>query len=132
MAKQAREKQAKRVVLEKRFAGIPAGATLYVATPAIVADYISAIPPGEVRPIERMRRDLAVRNRADASCPVSTAIFVRSVAQIALKHLADGVPVENVAPFWRLVEPGTPIAKRLGIEAEWIVGMREIEARPQG
>lgn len=132
MAKRAKEKQPKRVVLEKRFAGIPAGATLFIATPSIVADYITAIPPGEVRTVERMRRDLATRNRADASCPVSTAIFVRSVAEVALKRLADGEAAAAVVPFWRLVEPGTPIAQRLGLEADWISGMRAMDVQAQG
>lgn len=124
MAKPAKTKEPKRVVLEKRFAGIPAGAILYVATPEIVAAWVRCVPPGETRSIEQLRRDLAKRNKADATCPVSTAIFLRSVAEVALRQLAEGADTDAVVPFWRVIEPGSAIAKRLPVEGEWIAHMR--------
>jgi hypothetical protein len=124
MAKPVKKKEPKRVVLDKRFAGIPAGAVLYVATPEIVADWVLSVPAGEVRSIEQMRRDLAKRNRADATCPVSTAIFLRSVAEVALRQLGEGADADAVVPFWRVVEPGSAIAKRLAVDGEWIAHMR--------
>lgn len=123
MAKPEKTKEPKRVVLEKRFAGIPAGAILYVATPEIVAAWVRAVPPGETRSIEQLRRDLAKRNKADATCPVSTAIFLRSVAEVALRQLAEGAAAGTVVPFWRVIEPGSAIAKRLPVEGEWIAHM---------
>lgn len=123
-----KKKEPKRVVLETRFAGIPAGAILYVATPEIIADYVRVIPPGETRSIEQMRRDLAKKNKADATCPVSTAIFLRSVAEVSLKQMSEGASSDSVTPFWRVVEPGTPIAKRLNLDADWIAGVRAAEA----
>lgn len=115
-------KEPKRVVLEKRFAGIPQGSILYVATPEIVAAYIRKLPPGARRSVEQMRRDLAKRNKADATCPVSTAIFIRSVAEVSLKQMAEGASADSVVPFWRVVAPGTPIAKRLDLDADWLDG----------
>lgn len=128
MAKSAaKKKEPKRVVLETRFAGIEAGSILYVATPDIVADYVRKIPPGTTRSIPRMRRDLAKKNKADATCPVSTAIFLRSVAEISLKAMAEGAQAAEVTPFWRIVEPGSPIAKRLALDEDWILGQRAME-----
>jgi hypothetical protein len=129
MAKPAKAKQPKRVVLEKRFAGIPAGAILYVATPEIVANWVRGVPAGETRSIEQMRRDLAKRNKADATCPVSTAIFLRSVAEVALRQLGEGADADAVVPFWRVIEPGSAIAKRLTVDSEWIAHMRMGEGR---
>jgi hypothetical protein len=129
VTKAPKKKEPKRVVLEKRFAGIPAGAILFVATPDIVAEYVRAIPAGQTRTIEQMRRDLAKRNKADATCPVSTAIFLRSVTEISLKHLREGAKREDVTPFWRIITPGTPIAKRLAIDPEWIEHQRALEAQ---
>jgi hypothetical protein len=126
--KPPKPKQPKRVVLETRFAGIPAGSILYVATPDIVADYVRAVPAGQTRSVEQMRRDLAKKNKADATCPVSTAIFLRSVAEIALKQMAEGKEASAVTPFWRVVEPGTPIAKRLALEPDWIEAHRAMES----
>jgi hypothetical protein len=124
MAKVVTAKAPKRVVLEKRFAGIAAGSILYVATPEIVAAWVRAVPSGETRSIEHLRRDLAKRNRADATCPVSTAIFLRSVAEVALRQLGEGEDAEAVVPFWRVIEPGSAIAKRLPVDDEWIAHMR--------
>lgn len=128
MPKQAtKAKEPKRVVLDKPFAGIPQGSILYVATPAIIATYIQKLAPGERRSIEQMRRDLAKRNKADATCPVSTAIFIRSVAEISLRQMAEGNGADKVVPFWRLVAPGTPIAKRLDLDADWLEGQLAAE-----
>ena len=127
MPKAAKPKQPKKVVLSTPFAGIPAGATLYVATPDIVATYVSKVPAGETRTVERMRRDLAKRNGADATCPVSTAIFLRSVAEVSLKQLADGVDRGRVTPFWRVIAAGTPIAKRLPVDDDWFAAQLALD-----
>jgi hypothetical protein len=128
MAKAAsKKKEPKRVVLETRFAGIEAGSILYVATPDIVADYVRKIPPGTTRSIPQMRRDLAKKNKADATCPVSTAIFLRSVAEISLKQLAEGAVSAEVTPFWRIVDPGSPIAKRMALDPDWILAQRALD-----
>jgi hypothetical protein len=126
--KAQKKKEPKRVVLEKRFAGIPAGAILFVATPDIVADYVRAIPSGQTRTVEQMRRDLAKRNKAEATCPVSTAIFLRSVAEISLKRLNEGESRDDVVPFWRIIAPDTPIARRLPLDPDWIAHERALEA----
>jgi hypothetical protein len=125
--KAAKSKQPKKVVLSMPFAGIPAGATLYVATPEIVATYVSKVPAGETRTVERMRMDLAKRNKADATCPVSTAIFLRSVAEISLKQLAEGTDRASVTPFWRVIAAGTPIAKRLPVDADWLAAQLALD-----
>lgn len=125
--KGGKKKEPKRVVLETRFAGIEAGSILYVATPDIVADYVRKIPAGQTRSIPQMRRDLAKKNKADATCPVSTAIFLRSVAEVSLKQMAEGTASAEVTPFWRIVDAGTPIAKRLDLDADWIEGLRSAE-----
>jgi hypothetical protein len=128
MAKSAaKKKEPKRVVLETPFAGVAAGSILYVATPDIVADYVRKIRPGTTRSIPQMRRDLAKKNKADATCPVSTAIFLRSVAEVSLKQMTEGMAAAEATPFWRIVDPGSPIDKRLGLEAEWIDAQRAME-----
>lgn len=128
MAKAAsKAKQPKRVVLPTPFAGIAAGSVLYVATPEIIAKYVRSIPAGETRSVEQLRRDLARRNRADATCPVSTAIFLRSVAEIALKQLAEGTLRDSVVPFWRVITADTKIAKRLPVGSEWLDGQLALD-----
>jgi len=132
MAKSAKEhlnsdKQAKMVVLEKDFAGVTKGQKLFVATPKIVDDYIKKIPYGETRTIERMRRELARRRKGDATCPVSSAIFIRIASQSAIDDLENGKSTSEVTPFWRLLTSKDKISKRLTIDSEWLDIQRESE-----
>jgi hypothetical protein len=120
-------KQPKRVVLDTDFAGIKAGTKLFVGTPLLIDGYIRAIPCGATRTIERMRRDLARKHQCEATCPVSTAIFIRMSAEAALEEISEGVTVNDVAPFWRVVEPDSKIAKRLSVDSKWIATQREME-----
>lgn len=46
-------------------------------------------------------------------CPVTTAIYLRIVAEVSLRDLDDGKPLDAVVPFWRVVTPETRIAKKL-------------------
>jgi hypothetical protein len=123
----AEKKAPKTVVLKTDFAGTKAGNTLYIATPGIIANYVAKIARGQTRSIERMRNELARKNGAVATCPVTTAIFLRIVCEAAWDELQDGAAPETVVPFWRVVEAGTPIAKRLRCDGNWLTTMRELE-----
>ncbi len=119
----------KTVRLEFDFAGIPSGSLMFVATPDILAAYIRQIPYGETRTIIAMRREIARRRRCDAMCPVSTAIFLRQIAEAALRELAEGQTLAGVTPFWRLISSGDKIAKRLPVDPAWIDTQRALEAQ---
>ena len=115
------------VTLHTDFAGIKAGTIMYIGSPGTIANYIARIPGGETRAIERMRNELARRNGAQATCPVSTAIFLKVVAEVALADLDEGKPVERVVPFWRVIEPGSKIAKRLSCDDAMIEHLRDLD-----
>jgi hypothetical protein len=121
------EKQPKRVRLDADFAGVKAGQMLFVGTPRLVDDYLRAIPRGETRTIERMRRELARAHRCDATCPVSTAIFLRIAAEAAWEELESGRAIDEVTPFWRAIEPGSTIARKLSVDSAFIARQRELE-----
>ena len=133
MAKSAREKltadkATKIVTLDYNFGGLKAGQKMFVGTPQIVADYIRNIPAGTTRTIPAMRMQLARRRRCDGTCPVSTAIFVRIAAEVALEDLASGKAVSDVIPFWRILTGDDKIAKKLKIDPAWIDEQRALEA----
>lgn len=119
----------KRVTLDADFAGIPAGSTLFVGTPQILQTYIRKIPCGETRTIQRLRREIARANRCAAMCPVSTAIFLRILAEAAWDDLNAGKGVRDVTPFWRVIEPGSAIAKKLRATETWLREQRQAEVR---
>jgi hypothetical protein len=123
----AKTRTAKRVTLEAPFAGLPTGTVLFVGTPAIIEAYIEGIPRGEVRTLQRLRRDIARANRCNAMCPVSTAIFLRMIAEVAWDEIREGRSAAEVTPFWRVIGPATPIAKRLRADEEWLRKQRDLE-----
>jgi hypothetical protein len=116
------------VVLDKDFAGVPAGSRLLISCPIEVETYLrTQVPPGETREVQQMRRELAKQYGADAACPVSTAIFLRTVAESAWDQIESGVPTTDVAPFWRVVDPASPLAKKLRAGSQWIAEQRASE-----
>lgn len=126
--KLAAKKQIKKVVLEKQFGGIKAGETMFVATPLVVDAYIRDIPHGASQTIPEMRDALATREGCAGTCPMSTSIFVRMVAEAALEDLQDGKTVSEVSPFWRVLTSADKITKRLKIDPAWIDEQRQLEA----
>ena len=121
------KKAPKKVVLEKDFAGIKAGMLMLVGTPQMVDGYIRKIPAGETRTMVRLRNELARRNKCDATCPVSTAIFVRVAAQAAIEDMESGTDVADITPFWRVVGPDDKIAGKLSVDRQWIEHQRAME-----
>ena len=118
-------KSPKVVILEKDFAGIRAGSSMFVATPKIVDEFINKMPYGRFITMPELRADLAIEYDCDATCPVSTAIFLRVVAEAALEHLEQGAKTADITPFWRVVAPGDKVSARLPIDQKWLEARRQ-------
>lgn len=106
------------------FAGLKSGTTLLISSPHEVENYIRQIPSGETRSIQQVRADLATQNKADATCPVSTPIFLRVVSEAAFESLKVGQTLETITPFWRVVEPESKLGKKLECGSEFIRAQR--------
>ncbi|MFY8091916.1 MAG: hypothetical protein ACOVN0_00390 [Niveispirillum sp.] len=115
------------VTLEKAFAGVPVGARLFIASPLLLDCTISAIPRGMFQEVAALRQQLAKENGADATCPVSTAIFLRIVAEAALERVSQGAPVSAITPFWRVIAPRTTLSAKLSCGDDFISLQREME-----
>jgi hypothetical protein len=115
------------VRLDKAFAGVPAGALMLISSPQEVAAHLVSLPRGTTMPIQSFRQSLATLHQCDAACPVSTAIFLKIVAEHAWEQIQAGTPLSEVPPFWRVLDPKTPLAKKLSFDAEWITLQRELE-----
>lgn len=114
------------VILEKSFAGIPAGAKMLIASPQEIEAVIRTIPKGEVITPATLRQNLAMRHKADATCPVSTGIFLRVVTEAALEEFAQGKPAHQITPFWRAVTADSPLAKKLSADADEIAHIKRL------
>jgi hypothetical protein len=94
-------------------AGMRAGQIMLVPTARMIADFMSAIPPGHSVDTKAMRRELAERHHAEVTCPIYTGYHLRTVAEAALEAYAAGVPVEAITPFWRVLDAASPTTGRL-------------------
>jgi hypothetical protein len=111
-------------VLEKPAFGVSAGAKMLISTPAEIEKVIRRIPKGETRTIIQLRATLAEAAGADVTCPLTTGIFLRIVAEVAWEEFEAG---RDPAPFWRVVDPRAPLAKKLRCGTEFIAEQRRQE-----
>lgn len=118
----------KRTRLEKPFAGVQAGEMLYISTPREIDRIVRGCPPGTTLEMTALREQLAEADDADATCPATTSIFLRIVAEAALVELADGAAIDEIAPFWRAIDPDAPLAGKLSCGREFIRERRAEEA----
>ncbi|MCZ8023600.1 MAG: hypothetical protein O9294_17685 [Cytophagales bacterium] len=120
-------KQPHIVKLEKAFAGIPAESRLFIPSPKLIDEYIQHIGYGKQTDVKTMRNDLAIEHNAENTCPVTTAIFLRIVAEANYEKFQQGTPIEKITPFWRVIEPQSTLSKKLTFGQEFIINQREAE-----
>ena len=108
----------------KSFADVEEGSKMLVATPLIIDSYIKKIPFGTVINLSTLRDDLAHEFQVDTTCPVAAAIFLKIVANTSYEELSLGIDISEVAPFWRVVDPDSKLAKKLNCGIEFIINQR--------
>jgi hypothetical protein len=108
-------------ILEKPFSGLSIGCKLLISSPLEIHQYIQTqIPAGSTLSPAQLRENLARLHQADATCPVSTGIFLRIVAENACDELEQGKSINQVCPFWRVVAPQSTTAKKLRVDSKWL------------
>lgn len=100
---------------------------MFIATPQIIDNYIKQIPKGTKVAVQTMRNDLALENRADYTCPVTTGIFLRVVAEANFEKYSQTNSLETITPFWRVIDPNSTLSKKLSFGQEFIVIQRKAE-----
>lgn len=111
----------------RKIDGFPPGSMMLVSTPREVRDYVMALKPGTKSSIPEMRESLAKQFGAEVTCPMVSGIFARIVSEAALEDHRDGMPLDKITPFWRLVDPKTPLAKRLSCGPDFVERQRKSE-----
>ena len=121
-----KEPKIKRIEIE--FADIPAGSNMFIATPQLIDQYIQKIEFGKRIDTKTLRKDLALEHNADYTCPVTTGIFLRIVAEANYEKLQERKSLEEITPFWRVIEPNSMLAKKLSFGQEFLVQQIEKES----
>lgn len=76
--------------------------TMLIPTPKLVNQLLRRIPKGKLVTVGEIRKRLAMDFAADVTCPLTTGIFVRIVAEAAEEDRANGR--QRVAPYWRVIK----------------------------
>jgi hypothetical protein len=99
--------------------------TCFCPSPQEIKKQLEAIGFGETRSLAQLREHLASEHGTEITCPVTTARGLKIVAQAAWESRGDDA--SRITPFWRVLEPGMSLAKRLGCGAEFVATMRRNE-----
>jgi hypothetical protein len=67
-----------------------------------------------------MRADLSAEMGAEYTCPLTTGIFLRILAEFTHEQKQNGVPLKDLAPIWRVIRPEVPIWKKLSFDPRWL------------
>lgn len=121
------EKEPEVKKLDKAFADIEAGEKMLIATPGIIDAYIRQIPKGTETTLVQMRKDLAAEFHAHKTCPVTSGIFLRIVAEAAHEELAQGKPISKITPYWRIMDEKSTTAKKLTAGTDFLKEQRKKE-----
>ncbi len=113
--------------IDKPFAGIPAGALMLIVTPRMVDQFVRTIPLGRALQQSDIRAALARQYGADHACPVTTGIALRVVAELAYSEFVAQKNPTGSAPFWRALDPESPLAAKLACGKKFILQKRAEE-----
>ena len=62
-----------------------------------------------------------MEHNADYTCPVTTGIFLRIVAEANYEKWQQGKALEEITPFWRVIEPNSALAKKLTFGQDFLL-----------
>lgn len=121
------DKEPKIKRIDFNFADIPANSNMFIATPQIIDNDIKQIPKGKIVSVQTMRKDLAIENKADYTCPVTTGMFLRIVAEANFEKYQQTNSIKSITPFWRVVEPNSTLSEKLTFGKDFIIKQRQAE-----
>jgi len=107
-------------VLGIPFAGRKPGEKILISSPADVHRHLRKIRSGHCITPAQLRERLAVAASADFTCPLTAGIFLRITAEAAWQEHENGAALENIAPFWRVIDSSHPLAKKLACGMDFI------------
>ncbi|QPB23837.1 hypothetical protein [Rhizobium sp. 007] len=88
-------------VIQMRRKGKTQTQRMLIPSETMIADELWAAPPGCISDLAAIRRVLAAKYGADACCPVTVR-----------RHLVQ-MSRSDTAPFWRVIDPDRPFARRV-------------------
>ena len=109
------------------FAGMRKGQMMLIPTARMVDTFIRQIPEGKAMDVRTMRAELAKQNGAKVTCPITTGIFVRIVAEAAWEAHENGTAINRITPVWRVLDRDAPTMKKLSYDPQFLLDQRKRE-----
>jgi alkylated DNA nucleotide flippase Atl1 len=75
---------------------------MLIPKPMDINALINKIPKGKLATVTQIREKLAKDAHANCSCPMTTGIFLRIVAEVAEEDVRSGKM--EVTPYWRVIK----------------------------
>lgn len=79
----------------------PPGATMVISTPQEIESFVVQIPKGKLATLETLRHAIADHHGTTITCPVTTGLFLNTVARAAEEQAMMGA--KRVTPWWRVL-----------------------------
>lgn len=111
--------------IQKNFWGHIAGSKMLIPSPLMIQEYINHIESGNFSDVKIMRNDLAIQYGADFTCPMTTGIFLRIVAEYNYENLSQ--KGTEICPFWRIIDPSSKLSDKLSFDKNFIINKRDNE-----
>ena len=105
----------------KKFADIPVGAKMFIPTPQILDNFVQYIPSGSFLTLKQIRQDLSRKYRVEMTCPVVTGISLRIISEAAFEEYQIDQNLDEITPFWRVVDPDSKLANKLACGIDFII-----------
>jgi len=109
--------------------GAGEGKTMLYPSARMLDDAIRAIPEGQTITPRELRVELARRHDASITCPVTTTMMLRIVAEAANEARRNGGALAEVTPVWRVLDPKASALRKLTFDPTWVLDER---AREEG
>jgi hypothetical protein len=103
------------------------GDKLLIPSPQILDAFIRTIPRGQSRDLASLRKILAEQFGAESTCPIATGVQLRTVAEAAYEALGEGRPLDEITPFWRVLDEQGPVTRKLSCGVDFVARRRAQE-----
>ena len=94
---------------------------MLISSPEKITEYVNSLASGCFKSVKQIRKELALLEGTDNTCPVTTGIFLK-------KAIQDNYNPERIErsslPLWRVIDEGHPIIKKLEIDSSKIAELR--------
>ncbi len=107
--------------------GMKKGEMMLIPSPQIINNFIKSIPKGTSMDVKTLRKKLAKKHKAEVTCPITTGILLRIVAEAAYEAYEQGAKLSAVTPVWRVLDEDTPTMKKLSYDTAFILDQRARE-----